>query len=212
MEMSHLASKLKALRLELSEDLLVHLVLISLPAQFSQFKVNYNYQKKTWSLNKLISHCVQEEERLMQDKAESAYLASTFKHKDKDKGKKRKKDKEAAYTASQKKQQKKPNQPKDISCFFCGAEGHKKKHCTNYHTKRAKKGMLLNLVCSEFNLTSVPRHTWWIDSGVTTHISVSMQGCMSCRKPSDGERYNYMGNGKMVQVETIRKLDRKSVV
>ena len=31
MEMSHLASKLKALKLELSKDLLVHLVLISLP-------------------------------------------------------------------------------------------------------------------------------------------------------------------------------------
>ncbi|XP_060966461.1 uncharacterized protein LOC133034928 [Cannabis sativa] len=39
MEMSHLASKLKALKLELSDDLLVHLVLISLPPQFSQFKV-----------------------------------------------------------------------------------------------------------------------------------------------------------------------------
>ena len=45
MEMSHLASKLKALKLELSEDLLVHLVLISLPTQFSQFKVSYNCQK-----------------------------------------------------------------------------------------------------------------------------------------------------------------------
>ncbi|KAL0324716.1 UNVERIFIED_CONTAM: hypothetical protein Scaly_2438700 [Sesamum calycinum] len=31
MEMSHLASKLKALKLDISEDLLVHLVLISLP-------------------------------------------------------------------------------------------------------------------------------------------------------------------------------------
>ena len=31
MEMSHIASKLKALKLELSEDLIVHLVLISLP-------------------------------------------------------------------------------------------------------------------------------------------------------------------------------------
>ena len=35
MEISHLASKLKALKLELSDDLLVHLILISLPAQFS---------------------------------------------------------------------------------------------------------------------------------------------------------------------------------
>ena len=35
MEMCHLASKLKALKLELSKDFLRHLVLISLPTQFS---------------------------------------------------------------------------------------------------------------------------------------------------------------------------------
>ncbi|XP_040862121.1 uncharacterized protein [Glycine max] len=64
MEMSNLASKLKALKLELGEDMLVHLVLISLPAHFGQFKVSYNTQKDKWSLNELISHCVQEEERL----------------------------------------------------------------------------------------------------------------------------------------------------
>ena len=45
MEMSHIASKLKALTLALSKDLLIHLVLISLPPQFSQFKVSYNCQK-----------------------------------------------------------------------------------------------------------------------------------------------------------------------
>lgn len=70
MEMSHLASKLKILRLELSEDLLVHLVFIFLPAHFNQFKVSYNYQENQWSLNELISHCVQEEERLKQEKTE----------------------------------------------------------------------------------------------------------------------------------------------
>ena len=58
MEMSHLASKLRAHKLDLSEDLLVHLVLISLHTQFSQFKVSYNCQKETYSLNELISHCV----------------------------------------------------------------------------------------------------------------------------------------------------------
>jgi len=46
MQMSHIASKLKTLKLKLSEDLPVHLVLISLPAQFSQFKVSYNCQKE----------------------------------------------------------------------------------------------------------------------------------------------------------------------
>ncbi|XP_058754566.1 uncharacterized protein LOC131627727 [Vicia villosa] len=64
MEMSNIASKLKALKLDLSDDLLVHLVLISLPAQFDQFKISYNCQKEKWSLNELISYSVQEEERM----------------------------------------------------------------------------------------------------------------------------------------------------
>ena len=196
MEMSHLASKLRSHKLDLSEDLLVHLVLIYLPTQFSQFKVSYNFQKETWSLNELISHCVQKEERLKQEKTESAHLTGTSK----DKGKKRKKDKEAAEVPYQKKQHK---EKMVDGCFFCGVVGHKKKQCTNYHAWRAKKGTLLNLVCSEVNLTSVPKHAWWIDSGATTHISVSMQGCLSCRKPNDGEIYIFVGDGKKVKVEAI---------
>ncbi|CAA6671532.1 unnamed protein product [Spirodela intermedia] len=81
LEMSHLASKLKALKLKLSEDLLVHLVFISLPVQFNQFKVNYNCQMDKWSINELISHCVQKEEKLKQDKHESAHLTMTSKNK-----------------------------------------------------------------------------------------------------------------------------------
>ena len=83
MEMSNIARKLKALKLQLSDDLLVHLVLISLPAQFSQFIVSYNTQKDKWTLNELISHCVQEEERINKDKTESAHLALTSQNKKK---------------------------------------------------------------------------------------------------------------------------------
>ena len=53
-------------------------------------------------------------------------------------------------------------------------------------------------------MTSVPKHTWWIDSGATTHISVSMQGCLSFQKPNDGERYIFGGDGKKVKVEAIK--------
>ena len=112
---------------------------------------------------------------MKQDKTKSAHLANTSK--DKKKNYKRKKGKEAAVTAPQKKQHKEQTQD---GYFFCGAAGHQKKQCTNNHAWHAKKGMLLNLVCSNVNLTSVPRHTWWIDSSATTHISVSMQGCLSC--------------------------------
>ena len=132
MEMSHLVSKLRALKLELSKDLLVHLVFVSLPTQINQFKVRYNCQKETQSLNELISHCLQEKDRLKKDKVESAHLTSTFK------GKKMKNDKEAAKTTPQKKQQRKLGDPESTDCFFCRAEGHKKKHCTNYHTWHTK--------------------------------------------------------------------------
>ena len=64
MEMSNLMTRLKVLKLELSEDILVHLVLISLPTQFSPFKISYNAQKEIWTLNELIAQCAQKDERL----------------------------------------------------------------------------------------------------------------------------------------------------
>ncbi|WOG86075.1 hypothetical protein DCAR_0205272 [Daucus carota subsp. sativus] len=79
MEMSNIASKLKALKLDMPDDLLVHLVLISLRAQYRQLTVSYNTHKDKWTLNELISHCVQEEDRLKRDKIESAHVATTSK-------------------------------------------------------------------------------------------------------------------------------------
>ena len=121
-----------------------------------------------------------------------------------DKGKKRNKDKEVVDTIPQKKQQKKSDD-KGTSYFFCGAKEYKKKHCANYQAWCANKGMLLNLVCSEVSLISVPRYMWLIDSNATIDISLPMQGCLDCRKPNDDERYIYMGDGKKVEVKAIGK-------
>ena len=74
MEMSNLVTRLRALKLELFDDILVYLVLISLPAQFSHFKISYNTQKEKWTLNELIAQCVQEEERLKHEKIETTML------------------------------------------------------------------------------------------------------------------------------------------
>lgn len=134
MEMSHIVSRLKTLKIEISEDVLVHIVLNSLPITFDPFKVSYNCQKEKWSLNELISYCVQEEERLKQNKTESAHLASTSK----EKGKKRKKitnKDEAAKGPGQKK-----HKEGETTCFFCKKSGHMKKDCTKYHAWKVKKG------------------------------------------------------------------------
>jgi hypothetical protein len=106
--------------------------------------VSYNCQKESWTVNELISHCVQEEERLKTDKSESANIASTSKGKEKQKCKI---NSDAATTYSQKKPTKdkksvikiEPDKEKR-GYFFCGSEGHMKKNYTDYHAWRAKKG------------------------------------------------------------------------
>ncbi|KAF7116787.1 hypothetical protein RHSIM_RhsimUnG0016000 [Rhododendron simsii] len=55
MEMSNIVAKMKALKLEFSEDILMFLVLISLPTQFGPFRINYNTQREKWTLNELIA-------------------------------------------------------------------------------------------------------------------------------------------------------------
>ena len=104
-------------------------------------------------------HIVQEEERLKQEMTKSAHVVSTFK----DKGK-RKRTEEPKNEAAKGPTQKKQNQ--GDNCFFCSQPRHVKKKCTKYHAWCAKKGMFLTLVCSEVNLASVPRNTWWLASGV----------------------------------------------
>ncbi|CAN0847253.1 hypothetical protein LINGRAHAP2_LOCUS4878 [Linum grandiflorum] len=133
MEMSNIASKLKSLKLELSEHLLVHLVLISLPAHFGKFKVIYNTQKDKWSLNELISHCVQEEERLVRDRTESAHLTSSSQPKYK---------KRARDVVEKSFEHKKPKtQFEGFPCFFCKKTAHMKKDCAKYAAWRVKKGL-----------------------------------------------------------------------
>jgi gag-polypeptide of LTR copia-type len=156
--MMNTASKLKAHKLDISKDILVYLSLNSLPNSFRQFKVSYNCQKESWTVNELISHCVHEEEHLKTDKSESANIAFTSKEKGKQKCKI---NSDVATTSSQKKPTKdkkpviktEPNKEKKW-CFFCGSEGHMKKNYTNYHAWRAKKGNF-SLICEEVNSVSV---------------------------------------------------------
>ena len=132
---------------------------------------------------------MQEEERLKQERKESAHLAIASK----DKGKKKMSVEpkgEAAAGPSQKKTK------QIVACHFCKESGHFKKKCPKYHAWHAKKGTFLALVCSEVNLASVPGNTWWLDSGATTNISVSFQGCLNYRKPTDVERHIFVGDGR----------------
>ncbi|RVW95606.1 Retrovirus-related Pol polyprotein from transposon TNT 1-94 [Vitis vinifera] len=80
MEMSNLVTRLKALKLELSEDILVHLVLISLPTQFSPFKISYNTQKEKWTLNELIAQTSKQKVQKKQDKKITCFFCKKAGH------------------------------------------------------------------------------------------------------------------------------------
>ncbi|KAL8144110.1 LOW QUALITY PROTEIN: hypothetical protein V2J09_017142 [Rumex salicifolius] len=116
MEMSNLAGKLKALKLEITYDFLVHLVLLSLPRQFTQFK------------------CVQEEDRIQRDKIESAHFTSNSQNNRKNKAK----------DATWKQLQKKVKKDDEFTCFFYKKVGYMKKDYPKYAAWRV--GCYLDLV------------------------------------------------------------------
>jgi ionotropic glutamate receptor len=66
LRMSNMASKLKPVDadLELKPALLVHLVMASLPKEFDNIVINYNMYPNKWDIEKMISMCVQEEDRM----------------------------------------------------------------------------------------------------------------------------------------------------
>ena len=76
MEMRDIAIQLKSLEIEMSESFFIHFILNSLPTEFGPFNISYNTHKEKWSINELLTMCVQEEERLNQESIESAYLAT----------------------------------------------------------------------------------------------------------------------------------------
>ena len=46
-----------------------------------------------------------------------------------------------------------------------------KQKCPKYTTQYPKKSKLFNFVCFKVNLVFVIKDIWWVDFGVTTHVT-----------------------------------------
>ena len=201
MQMRDIAAQLKKLGIDMSESFLVHFILNTLPHQYGPFKISYNTHKDKWSINELMTLCVQEEERLVMELGESAMLATTF-------GKNKRNDTSQTYTSksNQKGKGRIPPQAdikKEIKCFFCKRKGHVKKDCPKFKKCLEKKGNISSFVCYESNMVNVNINTWWIDSGSTIHIANSLQGMQNLRKPVGNELSILSGNKMGSPVEAI---------
>ena len=82
MEMMDIVAQLKKLEVEMSESFLVYFILNTLPPQYGPFKISYNTHKNKWSINELMTMCVQDEGRLMMEQGESAMLVTQKKMKE----------------------------------------------------------------------------------------------------------------------------------
>ncbi|CAL9013061.1 unnamed protein product [Prunus brigantina] len=143
LSMIEVASKLKALEIPIADPCLVHLALNSLPSQFAQLKVIYNAQKDKWSLNKLISVCVQEEARMKKEKEVNTVHLTTN-------APKRHHPKPNSSATANKDNTKANSPPKGsnalavnktnvFKCYFCERAGHLKRECHKYKRWVEKK-------------------------------------------------------------------------
>ena len=201
MQMRDIAAQLKKLGIDMSDSFLVHFILNTLPHQYGPFKISYNTHKDKWSINELMTMCVQEEERLVMELGESAMLATTF-------GKNKRNDTSQTYTSksNQKGKGRIPPQAdieKENKCFFCKRKGHVKKDCPKFKKWLEKKGNISSFVCYESYMVNVNINTWWIDSGSTIHIANSLQGMQNLRKLVGNELSILSGNKMGSPVEAI---------
>ncbi|KAK2996943.1 hypothetical protein RJ639_026301 [Escallonia herrerae] len=185
LRMNDMASQLKGLDMEISEE--------------------------KWKMSELISMCVQEEERLKSEQPDSAHVAITGPSKGKGKGKKFGKgnvqgNKSASVTKTDKASSSGTKGSSGPRCHFCKDKGHMRKECHKFREWLEKKGNLSICVCYESYTIDAPLNTWWVDTGATVHITNSLQGFLSVKKLNKGDRNVLVGNGEKAQVEAVGTL------
>ena len=58
MRIRDITAQLKGPEVEISDSLLVHYILNTLPQEYAPFKTSYNTHKDKWSINELLTLCV----------------------------------------------------------------------------------------------------------------------------------------------------------
>ncbi|KAL0411561.1 UNVERIFIED_CONTAM: Retrovirus-related Pol polyprotein from transposon RE2 [Sesamum latifolium] len=206
--------KLEDLKVGLSNDTYIDVILQSLPPSYDPFIVNYNMNGLEKSIHELINMLVQYE--AMTHKSEPAVLvgeASTSKAKGKGARRwKRKKGKGTAVTATAstrgtsaapkgkgkgKVRGSQRSKANDV-CMHCQGKGHWKRECPQF---LSNPGMFVVEVNMIFNSTS-----WVLDTGCGAHICNNLQVLERSRKLSKDEMVLRLSDGKAVAAGVVGSL------
>ena len=115
MELRDTTAQLKALEVDMSKTFIVHYILNTLLQQYGPFKISYNTHKDKWSINELLTMCVQEEGRLLMEQEECVMLVTEAKYHNQGRN-------QSKNQANKKGKNKVPLQggiKKESKCFFC---------------------------------------------------------------------------------------------
>ena len=145
----------------MSESFLVHYILNTFPQKYKPFKISYNRHKDKWSINKLLTMCVQEKMRLIMD-WERVHL---WQYKERTRIKPNRKGK-ARYL------------PKLKSRRNLSVSSAKRRDTLRRIVSNFKNSLRRNVIQSHLFVLNiiwyVNHNTWRIDSGSIIHITNSL--------------------------------------
>ncbi|PRQ16214.1 putative RNA-directed DNA polymerase [Rosa chinensis] len=139
MELIEINARLRDMGMGVNDEQVVHVALFSLPSDYSNLRTSYNATESKWDLNKLISICVDEEDRVKKEKETTKAVNLVEKPKWK-KHNKLKLKKTTNTKVSGKPADSKAAKPFKFKCYFCKKVGHMKKECSGFKAWMIKKG------------------------------------------------------------------------
>ena len=179
-----LVSKLKELKVDISESLQVGAIITKLPPSWNDYKKKLLHTTEDFTLEQIMKHLrIEEETRILQKKngehSSSGSKVNIVQEKSKSQsgGKNKRKFAEVA------------NNVKEKTCYFCHKKGHFKRDC-KFRKKQKKEvtnkanliehevselvAMISDLhigMITESNMAASTKTTdWWCDSGATIHV------------------------------------------